>query len=1127
MSKFARGLLGTSLLGLGLHVFVLANVHSTSDASLASNTISFCLSLLAASAAFAAAREPNTYARSFWRLTGSGFILLALAEVIGTYYENFLHASLDSVWPSDLLYFLFIAPMAMTLFLQPRDRQPGINWGQALDFLQVAILLAAVYLYYFYLPSHWRPSPPATERLQWKFDVARDIFLITAFAIRFSFARTRLEWSLLSRLGGFLGLFSVGSTVFLYRQNTFKMDAGTWWDLCYTVPVVAASVGACTWKLSSQPTGKEEPPSPSYESWGSLWMSLLLPLLVLAIATSIAPEKPILAVIVVCATLASAGARIVLTQRQQQRAAQATAEAEQKFRALFEDNPQPTCLYDPANGRFLEINRAASEKYGYSREELLQLTVSDLCEDLPLERLAAARRGLEVRDEIWRQRRKDGKLIDVSLFARTIQLQGQSARLVVAQDITDRLHAQKLQDALYRIAAVSTSARDLNELYPAIHAIVADLLDARNFYIALYDQAANWMTFPYFVDELDTPPPPRTPRKGLTEYVLRSGEPLLATGKKINELAAAGEVERAGSPADDWLGVPLKQSGKTFGVLVVQHYAARTHFGDAEKDVLTFVSHQVASAIERKRNEEALLRSEARYRSLIHSAVFGIFRATLDGRFLDVNPALVAMLGYQSADPVLALNVQSDVFVDDSARSALQRSFLRRGGFEGVEARWKCHDGTIITVRLSGRGVRDEREGAEALEVIAEDITERKLLEDQLRQAQKMEAVGTLAGGIAHDFNNLLTVISGYSQILLEQNHGNAQLSGSLGQIFHAADRAASLTRQLLAFSRRQMLQPQVVSLNRLIVNVEKMLQPLLGERIRIAIEAATNLGAVKADPGQLEQIVMNLAVNARDAMAKGGTISIATANIDLGDDFARVHPGATPGRFVMLSVSDNGTGMNSDTLAHIFEPFFTTKEPGKGTGLGLSTVYGIVKQSGGYITVDSTLGTGTTFCVYLPRVEESEEAPFLKPAPFVRSACSGTILLVEDEVAVRSLVDAILSSRGYKVLVAESPEDAVALCRRHAQKIDVLLTDVVMPGTTGPELAKQLLALQSTLRIVYMSGHAGEYLDEEGVNLKAVTLLPKPFTATALEEKIRQVLSHHPSASDGDQKDRVVPTQS
>ena len=258
-------------------------------------------------------------------------------------------------------------------------------------------------------------------------------------------------------------------------------------------------------------------------------------------------------------------------------------------------------------------------------------------------------------------------------------------------------------------------------------------------------------------------------------------------------------------------------------------------------------------------------------------------------------------------------------------------------------------DGSIITVRLSGRGVRDEREGTEVFEVIAEDVTERKALEDQLRQAQKMEAVGKLAGGVAHDFNNLLTVITGYSQILMDQNSKNAQASHSIEQIFKAADRATSLTRQLLAFSRRQMLQPRLVSLNALVRNLEKMLRPLLGERIQIVVRSSSDLGGVRADPSQLDHILMNLAVNARDAMPRGGTLTVATANADLGDAFTRTHPGATPGQYVMLLVSDTGTGMNEHTLTHLFEPFFTTKEPGKGTGLGLSMVYGFVKQSGGY----------------------------------------------------------------------------------------------------------------------------------------------------------------------------------
>ena len=1108
MSKFAKGLLGTTLLGLGLQLFVLLRADQRLGVGLVSSALATCIAVLATAASAGAACVPNRYARRFWRLTASSFLLLTAAQLLGGYYETVLHAPMDSVWPSDLLFFLFLAPMAMVLFLRGKARNQGIDWAQTLDFFQVAILVAAVYLYYFYLPSHWQGDAPVMARLEWKFEMARDLLVLGAFAIRVTFARSRLEKSLLWRLGVFLTLFTAGNIAYLYRQNTYGLGAGTLWDLCYSAPVVLAVAGACTWRLPEGYREDSEYLAVRRESWGSLWMSVLVPLLVLGVATRMIHERPLLATLVAVTTLAAAGMRVVLTQQQQLQAAQAVAEAEQKFRAMFHDNPQPTCLYDPASGQFLEVNQAATEKYGYSRAEFLNLTVRDICLNLGAERLAAARRGVEFRDEIWQQRRKDGSTIDVQLFARTVEFDGRSARLVVTQDITERRRSEELQSALYRIAEVSTTSHDLTALYPAIHAIVADLLDAKNFYIALFDEAANWLTFPYFVDEFDAAPEARVPKRGLTEYVLRTGEPLLATGQKINELAAVGEVERAGSPADDWLGVPLKRDGKTFGVLAVQHYAARTHFGEREKEVLTFVSHQVASAIERKRNEEALLRSEARYRSLVESAVVGIYRATIDGRFLDVNPALVAMLGYQSAGEVLTRSLERDVFDDDHAKSVLNKSFLRHGRFEGVEARWRRKDGSGMVVRLSGRGVRDEREGAEVFEVIAEDVTERRALEEQLRQAQKMEAVGTLAGGIAHDFNNLLTVVNGYCQILMEQHSGDTASVRSIEQVLRAADRAASLTRQLLAFSRRQMLQPRVVNLNTLVGGVEKMLQPLLGERTRIVLQREAKTATVKADPGQLEHILMNLAVNARDAMPRGGTISVHTENVDLGEDFARSHPGAAPGRYVTLNVTDTGVGIAPETLAHVFEPFFTTKEPGKGTGLGLSMVYGIVKQSGGYITVDSTVGQGTRFRIYLPRVDELEETTADVSTPAQQGQGSGTILLVEDEVAVRELVYAILTSHGYKVLTAETANHAASVCRGYTHRIDVLLTDVVMPGIGGPELARELLALRPALKIVYMSGYPGESLVDAGVNAEGVALLQKPFTARELEEKIRQALS-------------------
>ena len=1107
MSKRAKALAGASLLGLGLQALMFAGGIPHRDVGVVSNLAIICLSCLAGLAAFDQARAPNIFARRFWLLTGSSFFLLTAALSVGTYYENVVRASLDSLWPSDLLYFLFVAPMAMTLFRRGRDPEFGVNWAQVFDVLQVGILVTAVYLYYFYLPSHWRGHGPEMLRLQWKVEAARDIFLIAAFAFRFTLVRSGLEWSLLWRLGWFFGLFSLGSNVFLYRQKAAGLHSGTWWDFCYTLPLAASVIASSTWSLPASSMEDADKGTVRREPWGSLWMSAILPLLVLGVASRMTHERPLLATIVVVTTLAAAGVRIVLTQYRQQQLAEAMVEAEQKFRLLFQYNPQPTCLYEPVTGRFLEVNQAATEKYGYSREEFLRLRVADVCLGLSPERLEAAQRGVEFRDEIWRHRKKDGSILDVLLFARTIEYGGQSARLVVAQDMTERRHSEELQSALYRIAEVSTSARDLAGLYPAIHVIVADLLDARNFYIALYDEPANWLTFPYFVDEFENAPSPKAPHKGLTEYVLRTGQPLLATGDKLNELAELGEVQREGSPADDWLGVPLKQGEKTFGVLAVQHYAARTHFGEREKEVLTFVSHQVASAILRKRNEEALLRSELRYRSLVQSAVVGIFRATLEGRFLDVNPALVAMLGYSSAAELLKLDLQRDVFVEDRARATLRRSFLRHGRFDGVEAVWRRKDGAAITVRLSGRGLRDEREGAEIFEVIAEDVTERKALEEQLRQAQKMEAVGTLAGGVAHDFNNLLTVVTGYSQLLMEQHAGDPQTIRSIEQIYRAADRATSLTRQLLAFSRRQILQPRIVSLNHLAKNVEKMLQPLLGERIQIVLRTALDLGTVKADPGQVEHILMNLAVNARDAMPRGGTVTIETRNVVLGADFARVHAGAEPGRYVALSVSDTGVGMDPRVLAHVFEPFFTTKEPGKGTGLGLSMVYGIVKQSGGYITVDSELGRGTTFSVYLPRVDEVDEFSVPETSSVGRQQGSGTVLVVEDELAVRALVEQILASQGYQVLVADSAVDAVTICREHDGVIDVVLTDVVMPGISGPELVKELLLVRAGMKIVYMSGYAPEYLIAEGVSSDGVAHLPKPFTAAALQEKIRQVL--------------------
>jgi nitrogen-specific signal transduction histidine kinase/ActR/RegA family two-component response regulator len=392
------------------------------------------------------------------------------------------------------------------------------------------------------------------------------------------------------------------------------------------------------------------------------------------------------------------------------------------------------------------------------------------------------------------------------------------------------------------------------------------------------------------------------------------------------------------------------------------------------------------------------------------------------------------------------------------------------------------------------------------------DITERKQLEEQFMQAQKMEAFGRLAGGVAHDFNNLLTVILGYCELGLQSLEPQEPLREHIEEIHKAGERAAGLTRRLLAFSRQQALAPQVLDLNTLVANLDKLLRRLIGEDIELVTIQSPGLGTVKADPGQLEQVIMNLVVNARDAMPQGGKLIIETANADLDEAYAGRHVTVKPGPYVTLAVSDTGTGMDAGVLAHIFEPFFTTKERGKGTGLGLATVYGMVKQSGGNVWAYSEPGRGTTFKIYLPRLKEIalEPSPLITCIPLAQG--SETILVVEDEEEVRALVRGILQGRGYSVLEASRPSEALATCQHHKGPIHLLLTDVVMPEMSGPELAQRFKGFHSDARVLYMSGYTGDAIVHFGILDSANPFVQKPFTTDAFAQKVREVLDATPN---------------
>jgi two-component system cell cycle sensor histidine kinase/response regulator CckA len=778
---------------------------------------------------------------------------------------------------------------------------------------------------------------------------------------------------------------------------------------------------------------------------------------------------------------------------------------------LVECTPEAISILDPSY-HITRINGEFTRIFGFTPEEAVGRHIDSLI--VPPDRHAETRwigETLEKGQRVFletRRRRKDGSLLDVSISAAPVSI-GDAPVAVYAlyRDLSDEKRAVSLSSALYRIAERTSSAEDLQQFFAAIHNIVGELMYARNFYIALYDPATQLLSFPYFVDEEDPTPAPKKLGRGLTEYVLRTGEPLLATPQVFDGLVRQGEVELIGAPSVDWMGVPLKAGNNSFGVLVVQSYTDNVRFGERDKEILTFVSQQLASAIEHKRSEEALRRSEARYRSLVQSAVYGLYRSSLEGKFLDVNPALITMLGYDSAEEVLALDPRHDVFLHPEEHGRVSQEFHLKAQLDGIEVKWKRKDGSEITVRLSGRAVATTEESDEVLEVIAEDITERRVLEDQFRQAQKMEAVGRLAGGVAHDFNNLLMVISGYTEVLLEQLEPGSGLQQKAQAVQQAADRATTLTRQLLAFSRKQLLELKVVDVNSIVSDMERLLRPLIGENIELITRLSAGQAHTRADAGQLEQVIMNLVVNAKDAMPDGGRITIQTTNVTLDDSYRREHTLIQAGRYVLLSVGDTGCGMDKETQSRIFEPFFTTKEKSKGTGLGLSTVYGIVKQSGGYIFAQSEVNRGTIFRIYLPQVEDPTDSAGTVTTARAETGGSETVLLVEDEESVRQLVRETLESKGYTVIEAENGEAGLRVAQEHSGPIHMVISDVVMPGMSGRELVKRLAETRPETKVLYLSGYTEDAIIHQGVLEPGTAFLQKPFTLQTLSRKVREVL--------------------
>lgn len=535
------------------------------------------------------------------------------------------------------------------------------------------------------------------------------------------------------------------------------------------------------------------------------------------------------------------------------------------------------------------------------------------------------------------------------------------------------------------------------------------------------------------------------------------------------------------------------------------------------KDRLARLPHAIDRVIgeqrlreERVRTSLALRQSESRHRELVENAIYGIYRETAQGGFLQVNPALVRMLGYETSEELMNLSALDAYRYPQDRGRLLIDEYRRTGRVLGVEVEWKRKDGLPLLVRLSGRGVSNEAGDLQELEIIVEDITEIRALEKQLHQVRKFEAIGQLAGGIAHDFNNVIGAMMGWAELGSEQAPADSRLSDYFKKIRTQAGRAAGLTRQLLAFARRQILEPQDIQLNTIVTDVLSLLEKVIGKDVEIKTSLAADLAPVRADASQVEQVLMNLCLNARDAMPNGGRLTIESRNTNLDDDACRRTPGLSPGVHSELVVSDNGIGMDVQTRDHIFEPFFTTKEPGKGTGLGLATVFGIVRQHGGFVSVDSEPGRGTTFRIYLPAVKSATSpAPSSCPKPdeTVFRGGTETILVADDHEGIRDMVRTALADCGYRVLLAVNGEEAVRIFEENKRDISLAVLDMVMPRVGGLEAARRMRQIQKELPVIFTTGYSSENEALTKVVQSGGVVLQKPFDPKKLARRVRELL--------------------
>jgi len=789
--------------------------------------------------------------------------------------------------------------------------------------------------------------------------------------------------------------------------------------------------------------------------------------------------------------------------------------SEHAYRELFH-NFQDAIYIQDTQGVFLDVNMGAEKMYGYDRSyfvgktpEFVSAPEKNDLEEV-MEKLQLALEGEPQHFEFWGLK-KNGEIFPKEVRVCRGNYHGQMVIIAFAHDISERKKAEKQSEIVYKIAHATQTVTETQKMYKIIKRELSELIDTKNFFVGILNSKKNTIAIPIMTDQRDTIS--EAPLKGtISKLVISSKKPMLLSPSEMLELERAGKIGHVGSPCKTWLGVPLLVDQEVLGVLVVQSYEKVNAFNQEDLQLLEFVSSQIAISIKHVANEEhirklteaveqspgALMITDSSYR--VEYANQAYLQTT--GQVLEV------LLGSRS--PILVERQHFD------GKDILISDLVSEGESWQGELLLRRKDGTEYWNSLAISSIKNSWGEIVNYLVMADDVTEDKRLMQQLNQVKKIESVGTLAGGIAHDFNNLLTVVNGYAEMLINALKDRPELQNKAKNILKSGTRAKEMTSKLLAFSRKQIFNPRILEINQIILEQQDIFQRLIGEDIQIVTHLQDDLATIKADPGQIEQILINLIINSRDAIHEvtGNNkkrIVVSTKAQQIDENFLAAHPGSALGDHIHISVSDTGIGMPSDVIEKIFDPFFTTKDQGKGTGLGLSTVYGIIKQNGGSIYIYSESGYGTTVNIYWPvregDVDHSEHEILLDVGDFHGNE---RILLVEDDDDVREFSYTLLSRQGYKVQCAFDASEALEIAKQYVslgELPDILVTDMIMPGMTGKDLASRLQENQPDLKVLFMSGYTNSQIVEHGSLLEGVHFLQKPFSLIELSQKVRDIL--------------------